>query len=122
MDVRVAIADDAAFIREIIRYLSRQQDFVIVGEADDGEAAIQMALATKPDVILMDMVLPKKSGIEATRAILAVLPETKIIACSTIDQEMILVQALDAGCCDYIAKPFDSDQVGKAIRRAMGAA
>lgn len=115
MEIRLLIVDDAAFIREVLVHIAKKAKIAVVGEAVDGEDALEKALRLKPDIILMDIVMPKKSGIQATKEILAELPQTKIIACSTEGQESMIVKALEAGCCDYIVKPFDVNNVIKIL-------
>lgn len=119
MGFKVMIVDDATFIREIFKTIAMKQGWVIVGEAENGEQAIKVALETKPDVILMDIVMPKKSGIEATKAILEAIPSTKIVACSTVDQDTVLMRAIEAGCVSYVTKPFKSEEVINAISSAL---
>ena len=117
--LRLLVADDAAFIREIIRHVAEKNDITIVGEARDGEEAVALALQTKPDVILMDIIMPRKSGIDATKEILAKLPNTRVIAFSTADQETMVIRAMEAGCTSYMVKPFSADQLLEKIKRTM---
>jgi two-component system, chemotaxis family, chemotaxis protein CheY len=118
--IRLLVADDAPFIREIVRSVAERKGFVLIGEAIDGEDAVDQALRLRPDVILMDIIMPKKSGIEATAQIMSQLPETKIIAFSTADQEVMVMRALEAGCCSYLTKPFKSEELVEAIQSAFG--
>jgi two-component system chemotaxis response regulator CheY len=120
MGLKLVIVDDAPFIREAIRSLVDKTEIKLVGEAADGDEAIRIVAQMQPDVVLMDMVLPKKNGIEAAKAILEKNPKTKIVACSTEGQESLLIRALDAGCCNFISKPFKSDELLKVIRKAGG--
>lgn len=90
----------------------------VVAEARDGQEAVEVVQKTRPDVVLMDIVMPQKSGIEATTEILKSMPKLKIIACSTVDQESMVMRALEAGCCNYITKPFKAEEVFKAVRAA----
>ncbi|NJL24368.1 MAG: response regulator [Calothrix sp. SM1_5_4] len=76
-------------------------------------------MRTKPDVVLMDIVMPRKSGIEATQEILEALPQVRVLACSTVDQNSMVMRALEAGCCNYIVKPFKSEEVLSAVRNAV---
>jgi two-component system chemotaxis response regulator CheY len=110
--------DDAPFIREVLRHIFSGTDIQIIGEAQDGEEAVLITKRLKPEVVLMDIVMPKKSGIEAALEILKELPETRIVACSTLDQNSMVLRALDAGCCNYVAKPFKADELIKAVRSA----
>jgi two-component system chemotaxis response regulator CheY len=117
--IKIAIVDDAPFIREILRNIIILQGWQVVGEAENGHEAIQMALISKPHLILMDIVMPQVNGIEAAKKILQNNPLIKIIACSTLDQENILLNAIEIGCCSYITKPFKKDEVIKAINQAF---
>lgn len=118
--MKVLIVDDAAFIREVLSQLLVKQGFEVIGEAVNGVEAINMAREHKPDIIIMDIVMPEKSGIQATQEILSELPETKIVACSTEGSEAMVTKALEAGCCDFIVKPFKIENVVKALKSAGG--
>ncbi|HEX4923006.1 MAG TPA: response regulator [Bdellovibrionales bacterium] len=118
MSVRILVADDAAFIREVLTQIIAKAGFELVGEASDGAEAIEIALREKPDVIIMDIVMPNKSGIQATQEILEKLPRTRIIACTTEGQESMVFKALEAGCCDYVTKPFKVQQIIDLIRNS----
>jgi two-component system, chemotaxis family, chemotaxis protein CheY len=118
MAIKLVIADDAPFIREVLKNIFAGTEVEVVGEAMDGEEAVNIVKRVRPHVVLMDMVMPRKSGIEATTDILKALPETRIIACSTLDQNAMIMRALEAGCCNYVQKPFKSDQVLSAVRKA----
>jgi two-component system, chemotaxis family, chemotaxis protein CheY len=119
MAIKLVIVDDAPFIREVLRHIFQNTEIDVVGEAFDGEEAVTLIKRVHPDVVLMDIVMPKKSGIEATADVLKILPQTKIIACSTVDQNAMVMRALEAGCCHYLTKPFKADQVLKAVRNAV---
>lgn len=117
---RLIVADDAPFIREIVRHvLEKVGSIVLVGEAADGVEAVELALRTRPDVILMDIIMPKKSGIEAAKEILERLPGTRIIAFSTADQETMVMRALDVGCVSFMEKPFKGESLVRAIQNSM---
>lgn len=116
---RIVIVDDAPFIREILRNIAITQAWDIVGEAENGQEAIQVAAKFRPQLILMDLVMPEINGLEAAKKILTLLPQTKIIACSTIDQENILLRAIENGCCSYLTKPFKKEEVIKAVDQAF---
>lgn len=120
MGIKLVIVDDAPFIREAVRHLLEGSDIEIVGEASDGASAVKIVLSKNPDVVLMDMVLPNKNGIDATKEILAQLPKTKIIACSTESQEALVLRALDAGCKHYLSKPFQREELLNMIMKLAG--
>lgn len=105
--LKILVADDAPFIREIIKQILKDEsDFELVGEAANGFEAIEQAVALKPDLIFMDIVMPELSGIKATEEIIKLLPQIKIIAFTTMDSSSIQKQAMKAGCCGYLKKPF----------------
>lgn len=118
MAIKLVIVDDAPFIREVLRHSLSGPDFEIVGEAQDGVEALEVVRRTMPNIVLMDIVMPKKSGIDATKEICAEFPEVKVIACSTLDQEAIVMRALEAGCINYIIKPFKRDEVIEIVKSA----
>ncbi|MBX7231939.1 MAG: response regulator [Bdellovibrionales bacterium] len=118
MAIKLVIVDDAPFIREVIRQCVHDSKIIVVGEAQDGEEALKIVRQTRPDVVLMDLVMPKKSGIEASAEILKEFPHIKIIACSTLDQETMVMKALEAGCCHYMVKPFKKEELLQAIDAA----
>lgn len=117
--IRLLVADDAPFIREIVRHVSESNGIALVGEAADGNEAVRMARELKPDIVLLDIIMPKKSGIEAAQEIAAAQPGMKMIAFSTADQETLVMRALEAGCCSYLVKPFKAEELLKAIREAV---
>lgn len=118
MAIKLVIVDDAPFIREVLRHIFAGTEIEVVGEARDGEEAVQVVTQLRPQVVLMDIVMPKKSGIEAAMEIVKELPETRVVACSTVDQNSMVMRALDAGCCNYVVKPFKAEDVLKAVRAA----
>lgn len=118
--LKLLVVDDAPFIREIVKQAVVGSPIQLVGEAADGEEAVALAASTKPDVILMDMIMPRKNGIEATKEILKAQPSAKILAFSTVDQELMVQKAMDAGCCGYLNKPFTAEDLLKAINKSGG--
>lgn len=119
MKLKLVIVDDAPFIREILKAVFQNTEIEVIAEARDGQEAVEVVTKAKPDVVLMDIVMPLKSGIDATIEILKVLPKTRVIACSTVDQNMMVMRALEAGCCDYLVKPFKAEDVLKVVRKAF---
>jgi two-component system, chemotaxis family, chemotaxis protein CheY len=119
MGLNVLIVDDAPFIRDILRQILTKSGHVVVGEAEDGEQAVRLALELKPQIVIMDIVMPRKSGVEAIKEIVSLIPEIKIMACSTVDQEIMLMKAMEAGAHDFIHKPFHAKDLAKRIE-ALG--
>lgn len=118
MSLRIVIADDAAFIREIIHQVCEKKGWQVVGEADNGIEAVEVSLREKPDLVIMDLIMPHKSGIDATKEILESAPDIKIVACSTVDEPNLIMRALDAGCVNYITKPFEAKQLIEVMSSA----
>lgn len=119
MKYKLVIVDDAPFIREVLKHIFDGSEFTVVGEAADGVQAVEVVLASNPDLVLMDIVMPKRSGIDATVELLKKNPKLKVVACSTVDQNTIVLRALDAGCADYITKPFKADDVLRIVRKVL---
>jgi DNA-binding NarL/FixJ family response regulator len=115
--VSVLIVDDhALFRRGLQMVLEGESDIDVVGEASDGQEAVERAERTSPDVVLMDVRMPKRSGIEATRAIKDMLPSTKILMLTISDEEADLYEAIKAGASGYLLKEISIDEVANAVR------
>ena len=118
MAIKVLI-DDAVFMRNMIREVFTPDRFEVVSEAANGQEAIERYKANKPDLVTMDIVMPMMSGIDATRAIVELDPNAKIIMCSALGQEALVMEALDAGASDFIVKPFQPDDVLKVVNKVL---
>lgn len=117
MTIKVLIVDDHAIVREGLRLiLEAQPDLTVVGEADEGRAAVAGALQLRPDVILMDLAMPGLNGIEATRQISRELPQTRVIVLSGYATKEHVFQALQAGAAGYLLKDGAASEVVRAIR------
>jgi DNA-binding NarL/FixJ family response regulator len=115
--IRVLIVDDhALFRRGLQMVLEGEGDIEVVGEASDGHEAIEQAEKTTPDVVLMDVRMPKRSGIEATRAIKDMLPSSKILMLTISDEEADLYDAIKAGAAGYLLKEISIEEVAGAVR------
>lgn len=121
MPKRVLIVDDAVFMRDMIKDIFSGGDFEIVGEAVHGVEAVDKYKDLKPDLVTMDIVMPFKSGIEATKEILAHDPKACIIMCSALGQESLVMEAIEAGAADFIVKPFKADDVLAVVKKVMSA-
>jgi two-component system chemotaxis response regulator CheY len=122
MQKRVLIVDDAPFMRMLIKDAVEAAGHLVVGEAEDGEQGVAYFVERKPDVVTMDLVMPKMSGLEALLAILKLDAQAKVIVISAVDQKLELKSAISAGAFDFIVKPFDTDRIRTAIERATAAA
>lgn len=119
MKVKVLICDDAEFMRSLLKDYLSEEGFEIIGEAVNGEDAVNKYKFLKPDIVTMDIVMPVKSGIDAVREIMDYDPKAKIIMCSALGQEILVMDAIEAGAKDFIVKPFTSEQVIKVIRKVL---
>lgn len=119
MVIRVLIADDHHVVREGLRmFLSRDPNIVIVGEAEDGEEVVRMAHQLRPDVVLMDVLMPVMDGIAATAALRKSLPETEIIALTSVLEGATVVDAVRAGAIGYLLKDTRASELREAIKMA----
>ncbi|WP_335871783.1 response regulator [Bacillus sp. 2205SS5-2] len=114
---RVLIVDDAKFMRLTLSNMLKKGNIEVVGEAENGRQAIELYQELKPDVVTMDITMPEMSGLEALKVIISDFPDAKIIMCSAMGQQKMVVEAIEAGAKDFIVKPFDETRVNEAIRR-----
>ncbi len=117
---RVLVVDDAIFMRNMIKDIFASGGFEVVGEASNGLEAIERYKELKPDLTTMDIVMPFKSGIEATREIVKADPRALILMCSALGQESLVMEAIEAGAMDFVVKPFRSDDVLAVARKVLG--
>lgn len=113
--------DDTAFMRLTLRRTLERFGHEVVGEAADGEEAVQLYQELRPDLVTMDITMPKMDGITAIREIRKIDPRAKIIVCSAMGQKPMVIEALEAGAQDFLVKPFDAERVREAIERLNGA-
>ena len=116
---RVLIADDASFMRQMIREIIEPEGHEVVGEATNGIEAVDLYNELSPDLVTMDIVMPKRSGIDAVKAILAEHPTACVVMCSALGQETLVTEALQAGARDFIVKPFKPDSVISTIAKTL---
>ena len=117
---RVLITDDTAFMRMTLRRLLEQNGYEVVGEAEDGEDAVRKYVELRPDIVTMDITMPKMDGITAIREILKIDPQARIIVCSAMGQKPMVIEALNAGAKDFLVKPFQPQRVLEAIQKVGG--
>jgi DNA-binding NarL/FixJ family response regulator len=117
--IRILIVDDQALFREGLRtLLSVQPDFEVVGEASNGEEAVRLAVQTRPTVVLMDVRMPVMNGVAATRRLISVLPDSRVIVLTTFDDDEAIFDGLKAGAVGYMLKDVSSEKLSEAIRAA----
>lgn len=115
----ILVVDDAPFMRMMIKDIVISLGCNVAGEGGNGEEAIEKYKELKPDLVTMDLVMPKVSGIEGIRGIMAINPNAKVIVVSAIDQRETLIEAIKLGAADFIVKPFEEERVANAIRKAL---
>jgi len=116
---RILVADDASFMRQIIREILESDGHEIVAEASDGIQAVEEWKKHHPDLVTMDIVMPRRSGIDAVRAIVAADATARVVMCSALGQETLVTEALQAGASDFIVKPFKPDAVLATLRNVL---
>jgi two-component system chemotaxis response regulator CheY len=114
----VLIVDDVAFMRKMVRDMLAGTDFEIIGEATNGTEAVAKYAMLKPDLVLMDIMMPDMSGIDAVREIMAADPQARVVICSVLGQQDMVMEAVRAGARDFVAKPFSADKIKGALQRA----
>jgi two-component system chemotaxis response regulator CheY len=116
----VLVCDDAIFMRTMITDILTQAGYNVVGEAESGAQAVEKYRQLKPDMVTMDIVMPDMGGIEAVREICKENPEAKILMCSAMGQQALVVEAIQAGAKDFVVKPFQPSRVLEAVQRLLG--
>lgn len=117
---KVLIVDDAAFMRMMIKDILQKNGYEVVGEAGNGLQAVELYKTHKPDLVTMDITMPEMDGIEAVKEIKAMDPGAKVIMCSAMGQQSMVMDAIKAGAKDFIVKPFQADRVLEAIKKIIG--
>jgi DNA-binding NarL/FixJ family response regulator len=119
MTIRILIVDDHAVVRQGLKmFLALDADLVIVGEAENGKQAVQMTRQTKPDVVLMDIMMPVMDGITATEAIRKEMPEVEVIALTSVLEDGAVVKAVRVGAIGYLLKDTKAEELCRAIKAA----
>lgn len=119
MSQRILIVDDAAFMRMMIKDILTKNGFEVVGEAENGQVAIEKYKELKPDLVTMDITMPEMDGIQAVKKIREIDSSARIIICSAMGQQAMVIDAIQAGAKDFIVKPFQPDRVIEAVRKAL---
>ena len=116
----VLIVDDAAFMRMMIKDILSKNNFEVAGEAANGVEAVEKYKELKPDLVTMDITMPEKDGIEALKEIKQMDPNAKVVMCSAMGQQAMVIDAIQSGAKDFIVKPFQADRVLEALQKVLG--
>ncbi len=122
MSRTVLICDDAIFMRTMVGDILTQAGFDVVGEAETGIQAVERYKELRPDLVTMDIVMPDMGGIDAVREITKHDPQARILMCSAMGQQALVVEAIQAGAKDFVVKPFQPARVLEAVNRVLTAA
>lgn len=120
MSHTVLVCDDAIFMRTMISDILTGAGYEVVGEAETGVQAVEKYKQLRPDLVTMDIVMPDMGGIDAVREIIKEDPDARILMCSAMGQQALVVEAIQAGAKDFIVKPFQPSRVLEAVERVLG--
>jgi two-component system chemotaxis response regulator CheY len=119
MAKRILIADDLSFIRMLQKEVLTEGGYQIVGEAADGREAVQKYRDLAPDAVILDITMPGMNGLAALQEILAIDPGARVLICSSVGQQSVIVEAIQAGARDFVVKPFKPQRLAAALARAL---
>lgn len=121
MERKVLVVDDAAFMRATLRDIFSRNGYKVVGEARNGSEAVAIFEREAPDLVTMDIVMPEMGGIEAVKRIVEKNPDARVVMCSAMGQQSLVIEAIQAGARDFVIKPFQASRVLEAAARALEA-
>jgi two-component system chemotaxis response regulator CheY len=116
----ILIVDDAAFMRMMIKDILSKNGYTVIGEAENGIKAIEKYKELNPDLVIMDITMPEMDGIQAVKQIKAISAAAKIIMCSAMGQQAMVIESIQAGARDFIVKPFQAERVVEAVKKVVG--
>ncbi len=116
----ILIVDDAAFMRMMIKDILSKNGYTVVGEAENGLKAVEKYKDLNPDLVIMDITMPEMDGIQAVKQIKSLNSSAKIIMCSAMGQQAMVIESIQAGARDFIVKPFQAERVIEAVKKVVG--
>ncbi len=120
MSSKIMIVDDAAFMRMMIKDTLKKNGYEDLIEASDGEIAVSQYKAETPDLVIMDITMPNKDGLQALKEIKEYDSSAKVVMCSAMGQESMVVEAIKLGAKDFIVKPFKQERILKTVSTVLG--
>lgn len=119
MGYTVMLVDDAAFMRMMLKDILSNNGYQIVGEAENGQVAVEKYSDLKPDITIMDITMPEMDGLQAVKEIRARDPQAKVVMCSAMGQQAMVIEAIQSGAKDFVVKPFQAERVLEAVAKAL---
>ena len=119
MSKGILIVDDASFMRMMIKDILTKNGFEVLGEAENGAVAVERYKELSPDLVIMDITMPEMDGIQAVKEIKKINSEARVVMCSAMGQQAMVIEAIQAGAKDFIVKPFQADRVVEAVKKAL---
>ncbi|MFD1467128.1 response regulator [Hymenobacter caeli] len=119
MNKRILIVDDSFYMRTMLKNMLTDAGYEVVGEAANGQQALEMAASTAPDLITLDVILPDNTGLDVLRGLRQQSPNAKVVMCSAVGQEVIVNEAIENGALAYIVKPFSEERVLEIVGSAL---
>ncbi|MDR3602980.1 MAG: response regulator [Desulfosporosinus sp.] len=120
MSANIMIVDDAAFMRMMLKDILTKNGFTVIGEAENGAVALKKYMELQPDLTIMDITMPEMDGLQAVKEIRKRNPKARIIMCSAMGQQSMVIEAIQSGARDFVVKPFQAERVIEAITKALG--
>jgi two-component system chemotaxis response regulator CheY len=120
LDKKILIVDDAAFMRLMLKDILTKNGYMVVGEAENGAAAVDKYKELHPDLVTLDITMPEQDGISTLKKIRSIDPQAKIIMCSAMGQQAMVIDSIQAGAKDFIVKPFQPERVIEAVSKVIG--
>ncbi|MFZ5754996.1 MAG: response regulator [Bacillota bacterium] len=120
MGFKILIVDDAAFMRMMLKDILTKNGYDVIGEAENGQIAVDKYKDLRPDLVTMDITMPELDGISAVKKIKQFDPNARIVMCSAMGQQAMVIDAIQAGARDFIVKPFQPERVLEAVKKALG--
>ena len=114
----VLVADDAALVRKMLRDMLADTDFEVIGEATNGAEALARYVVLKPDLVLMDLMMPDMNGVDTVKQIVAADSQARIVIASVLEERDVVREALQAGARDFVVKPFSASKIRESLQRA----
>lgn len=115
----ILIVDDASFMRMMIKDILTKNGFDVVGEAENGVKAVEKFKELNPALVIMDITMPEMDGIQAVKEIKEIDSDAKVVMCSAMGQQAMVIEAIQAGAKDFIVKPFQADRVVEAVKKVL---